>query len=91
MRFFAGETSRSLALSFAFAAENIKNLPLLKKFELDLWASLPSAEQINYLPRQLIDMRDTDKSWFFTLTELNTVNPLLNPPSLISPLPPPPF
>ena len=28
MRFFAGETSRALALSFAFAAENIKNLPL---------------------------------------------------------------
>ena len=91
MRFFAGETSRSLALSFAFAAENIKNLPLLKKFELDLWASLPSAEQMNYLPRQLIDLRDTDsdKSRFFTLTELNTVNPLLSPPSLISP--PPPF
>ena len=41
MRFFAGETSRALALSFAFAAENIKNLPLAlrareKKFELDL-------------------------------------------------------
>ena len=26
--FFAGETSRALALSLAFAAENIKNLPL---------------------------------------------------------------
>ena len=79
MRFFAGGTSRALALSFAFAAENIKNLPLVKKFEFDLLASLPSAEQINYLPRQLIDQGDPDKSRFFTLTELNTVNPLLSP------------
>ena len=43
------------------------------------------AEQINYLPRQIIDLRDTHKSQFFTITELNTVNPLLSPPSLISP------
>ena len=28
MRFFAEETSRALALSFPFAAENIKNLQL---------------------------------------------------------------
>ena len=28
MRFFVGETSRALALSLAFAAEDIKNLPL---------------------------------------------------------------
>jgi len=28
MRFFAGETSRAPGLSLAFAAENIKNLPL---------------------------------------------------------------
>ena len=38
------------------------------------------AEQINYLPRQIIDLRDTHKSQFFTITELNTVNPLLSPP-----------
>ena len=28
MRFFVRETSRALALSLAYAAENIKNLPL---------------------------------------------------------------
>ena len=78
-----------LSLSRSLLPQKTKNLPLVKKFELDLWASLPSAEQINYLPRQLIDLRDTDKSRFFTLTELNNVNPLLSPPSLISPPPPP--
>ena len=40
MRFFAGETSRAPALSLAFAAENIKTLPIAllarEKFELDL-------------------------------------------------------
>ena len=72
----------------------------MKKIELDLWASLASGEQINYLSRQIIDLRDTDKSRFFS--ELNTVNPLLSSPpppllfrggklirpfSLLSPLP----
>ena len=40
MRFFAGETSRALAPSLAFAAfaaENVKNLPLaLRARDLDL-------------------------------------------------------
>ena len=40
MRFFAGETSQARALSLAFAAENIKTLPITllarEKFELDL-------------------------------------------------------
>ena len=39
MRFFAGETSRDLALSLALVAENIKDLrsrfTLEKNFELD--------------------------------------------------------
>ena len=40
MRFFAGKTSRALALSLAFAAENIKNLPLTLRAREKLWARL---------------------------------------------------
>ena len=28
-------------------------------------------EQINYWLRQIIDLRDTDKSWYFAITEVN--------------------
>ena len=42
MWFCAGETSRALALSLAFAAENIKNLPLALRALKKNWARLES-------------------------------------------------
>ena len=42
MRFFAGETSRALALLLAFAAENIKNLLLALHTREKIWAWLVS-------------------------------------------------
>ena len=40
MRVFAGETSQALALSLAFAAENLKNLPLALRADEKTWAGL---------------------------------------------------